>query len=824
MVRLKKILVFFNIIFVCISVVGIVHGVKELAESYYRALNENTDEVQYDAHNDKRVLLISSSNSSEKDAEFYLSEFRHVFYEQKVMFDTQFMDMMEYNTEENRALFYNSLKYKIQNHAHYNAIILDGDEALHFALEYQHELFEKIPMVFISVNDTAFAKRAAKNPYVTGVVIEPFIQDTLEVAIRLYPYSNTIYAIYDNSPKGQRYAKEFFDLEEQFPDYIFRGLNTSECSREIFGKRLELLDRGVILLALEFGEDASGNHYLDRDNTFFVANHAKLPIFTGSPETVLDGQFIGGKLQDFREMIRVAGLFISEILEGDIDLPSLTGLVTVESTLVLDDYQLKKFGLSTKTLEDYDIRYINRTSLYWQKNKSIFIPVVEILASLLLILIVIGENLCALYVSRRQIRKIAIHDTHTGLYNRYSIIKKLEEVMARKIKFSVLLVDIDDFKSINDFNSHECGDYILLTLASRLRELVEDGNYEVSRYYGDKFLLIYKGAHMDSSDPEIYFLRQLLGNAIEYKDKTFFIETNIGIVNSNDTYTADDYCINADIAMNEAKLLGRNKYVLFTDAMKTAVMKNAEIGFILEDACQNEGFTVLYQPQINITTGEIRGYEALVRLNHEKIPPASFIPIAEKDGHIAKIGRIVTEKVIRQMAEWRNCGVELHKVSINFSVGQVGDKSYIPYLKKLMATYEIPADLIGIEITESLFLGNKTQAMELFNQFDEIGITIALDDFGTGYSSLNYLTYLPVESVKIDKSTVDFYLDGKAAFIENIVNLVHCLGMKIIIEGVEQKWQFEKLKSFKCDYIQGFLFSKPLTGEEVKSFMRPTLA
>ncbi|MBR1614316.1 MAG: EAL domain-containing protein, partial [Treponema sp.] len=208
-----------------------------------------------------------------------------------------------------------------------------------------------------------------------------------------------------------------------------------------------------------------------------------------------------------------------------------------------------------------------------------------------------------------------------------------------------------------------------------------------------------------------------------------------------------------------------------------------------------------------------------------KLGPAQFIPIAEEDGHIAKIGRIITEKVIRQIAEWRKHGVPLRRVSINYSFGQLEDKEYVSYLTNLMKSYNIPAELIGIEITESLFMGNKARALEVFEEFKEADIKVALDDFGTGYSSLSYLTQLPLETVKIDKSLVDTYLlqnnadKDSSQFIKNIVSLVHTLGMKITVEGVEYRWQFDKLKEFGCDYIQGYFFSKPLSGGEIETFI-----
>ena len=184
---------------------------------------------------------------------------------------------------------------------------------------------------------------------------------------------------------------------------------------------------------------------------------------------------------------------------------------------------------------------------------------------------------------------------------------------------------------------------------------------------------------------------------------------------------------------------------------------------------------------------------------------------------MVKIGRIVTKKVITQMAEWKNRGIALHRVAINYSSGQISDTGYVKYLKQLLDEYNISSDYIEIEITESLFMSNLTYAKELFSSLSEIGVSLALDDFGTGYSSLSYLTYLPVDTVKIDKSWIDSYLQGgKDTFIKNIVSLVHSLDMKLTVEGVEEEWQYKKLQEFGCDSVQGYYFSRPINADAVE--------
>lgn len=199
--------------------------------------------------------------------------------------------------------------------------------------------------------------------------------------------------------------------------------------------------------------------------------------------------------------------------------------------------------------------------------------------------------------------------------------------------------------------------------------------------------------------------------------------------------------------------------------------------------------------------------------------PGKFIPVAERNGWIWKIGRITTELVIRQIVDWRNEGKTLKPVSINYSSNQLNDHGYIAFVEELLKKYDVPANLIKIEITEGLFLEKSALADDIFRRFKEMGIKLLMDDFGTGYSSLGYLTYIPVDVIKLDKSLVDTYLvDGKDSFIKNMIHLMHDLNKEMIIEGVEEEWQFKRLQEFGADTIQGYFFSKPLPANEAIDF------
>ena len=231
---------------------------------------------------------------------------------------------------------------------------------------------------------------------------------------------------------------------------------------------------------------------------------------------------------------------------------------------------------------------------------------------------------------------------------------------------------------------------------------------------------------------------------------------------------------------------------------------------------ENDGFFMLYQPQVDVMSRRLVGFEALARAKRRDLPPGKFIPIAEKNGLIWKIGRVTTELVVRQIAAWRDAGKALYPVSINFSSMQLSDEGYLSFLKALLERYRVPAGLVEIEITESCFVGKTDYAINLFEQFKAMGITLLMDDFGTGYSSLGYLT---VDVIKLDKSIVDIYLlPGKDHFVQNVIRLVHDLGKKNIIEGVETQDQARRLKELGADIIQGYYYSKPIPPESAIDF------
>ncbi len=820
MIKKKKL---FNLTFIVLSIFGICFGIMALCFEIINVSQRTKKDFDFSKSVKKRVLFLASYSAAYYPTNSVLQGMLSAFFDKNdvILNDTEFMDARRYNKEENYDLFYKMLKYKLSHHEPYLAIMLGGDEALNFALKYQDELFAGIPMVFFAVRNEEFALKAHENPLITGEVLHHSMNETLDLAIKLYPNAKSIVAIYDDAFASRGDVQQFFALKKDFPSFLFRGLNTSTLSLEKLGEELRNCDSDDIILFLDASWGPNNVHYERAFISDFIMKNVKMPIFCIQDEWVKNG-FLGGAISDFYKMGRQVAATTKRVISGEKpkDIPVT---FAAHSKFCFNYDTVKKFNINMQNLPA-DSLFLNRSESYWKTYKKSLLPIICILVSLAIILAVSGiayndkkSYAYKLQKSRLQLLHSARHDFLTGLANRHYAHSTLQNLIKEKKEISLLLIDIDNFKSINDFFSHTCGDEVLKEVARRLQGIAQSGDYFVSRFGGDEFLAIYKNGILTGEDSEVEKFKQALDGEFVTDNKRIIIHSSIGVATTANLLEEDDDMVAfADFALYYAKNNGRNMISFFNAIMNDEIKKQKKLAEIVEDACQNDGFTVLYQPQMNAQTGQIHGYEALVRLKDSYISPADFIPVAEKNGFIGKIGRIVTKKVIQQIVQWRDEKLPLYTVSINYSSGQMGDAEYVQYLHNLLIENEINPQLIKIEITESLCMKNTRQAMSLFNNFSQIGVKLALDDFGTGFSSLSYLTYLPVDTVKIDKTMTDTYLiDGKDDFIENIISLVHSLGMKLTAEGVEQQWQYDRLKKFQCDSIQGYFFSRPITGEVV---------
>jgi diguanylate cyclase (GGDEF)-like protein len=419
---------------------------------------------------------------------------------------------------------------------------------------------------------------------------------------------------------------------------------------------------------------------------------------------------------------------------------------------------------------------------------------------------------------KEMIRLLAEQDPLTDLPNRRTFYNRLALALERDSVGAVIMLDLDNFKGINDTLGHVFGDKVLQHVAQKLKETAS-GQAFVSRFGGDEFLILVEHPH-PSGDIFSYVktLQETFGQRLLIDSHEVMIEFSIGITRFPlDSTDMDQLVMNADLALYHVKNSGKNNYALFNAFMSEHLNAKRVIKETLREALDYDGLKLVYQPLVEISTGRTVGYEALLRLKNNLFEPGEFIPVAEEDNLILTLGRRVTEMVVRQMQDWRMRGFAPRSVSINFSAMQIHDHSYKKFLVDCLKTYNVAPELIAIEITENIFLENKESTLVLLREMRDLGIKIAVDDFGTGYSSLSYLTELPINVVKLDRALCHKFLElENIAVMDSLIALAHSLNLKVVAEGIESYEHARRLQVGNCDVIQGFYFSRPLEAAEVE--------
>ncbi len=418
----------------------------------------------------------------------------------------------------------------------------------------------------------------------------------------------------------------------------------------------------------------------------------------------------------------------------------------------------------------------------------------------------------------------ANHDSLTNLPNRTLFKDRLTQEINTSSrnheKFALLFIDLDQFKKINDSLGHHIGDHVLIEASTRLKDSLREED-TLARLGGDEFTIILKDVKgIQSASAVAQKIVDVMRQPIDINGHSLFISLSIGIsIFPDDASDANSLIKFSDTAMYKAKDEGRDNFQFYSAEMTSLAFERVVMENSLRIAIKEEQFIVYFQPQFNPLKSTITGMEALVRWQHPQlglVPPAKFIPLAEENGLIIDIDRIVMKKAMQQFAEWYKNGLNPGTLALNLAMKQLNQNDFIATLLDTMHTMEFRPQWLELEVTEGQVMENPDAAIEKLREISSIGIEIAIDDFGTGYSSLAYLKKLPLNKLKIDQSFIrDIPSDeDDVAITKAIIALGKSLNLRLIAEGVETKEQRDFLVENGCEYIQGYYYSKPIPIDE----------
>ena len=429
--------------------------------------------------------------------------------------------------------------------------------------------------------------------------------------------------------------------------------------------------------------------------------------------------------------------------------------------------------------------------------------------------------------ARAQIARLAYHDMLTGLPNRTQLrqlVNQAIEGCPDGSRIALVFLDLDHFKDVNDTLGHSVGDELLVELTRRLRARVRPGDL-LGRLGGDEFVMVLPNCDPAKASLTATSITEALASPLRLGDREVPMSASIGISIYPDSATDIDTLIQqADAAMYQAKEAGRATYRFFNADMNRLAEQRLVYSAALRNAIANDALTLHYQPQTRTDDGSIYGAEALARWQDPdlgEVPPLKFIRLAEECGLIEQIGMRSIREACRQLAAWRQAGLDVPCVSVNLSPINFQNRGLAAVVAETLAANGLPPEALMLEITESVLMNERSVAIETMNALRKLGVGLSLDDFGTGYSSLSRLAHLPIRELKIDRSFMrDIESDASALAVTTaVIRFGQALKMTVVAEGVETEGQREVLKALGCDVVQGYLFAPALPPEAFERWL-----
>lgn len=528
-----------------------------------------TASVQVEAqeiNQSKRVLFISSYSYGWDTVQTQIEGIQ-AGVDEGTTIDYEFMDTKRFATEESLNMFHDMLKYHLENTDPYGVVIVGDDAALMFAMEFREELFRDIPIVFEGVNDEEYALKAAENPLVTGILEKLSVDKNIQMALNVNPGATKVVAILDNTVTGQAERKNFYSVEENYPDLEFKEINASELSTARLQSAISKVDDKTILIYISMAEDASGKQYTSLQGVRMVTNYAKVPVYRMVEAGIGDG-LLGGNVVSMYKSGEIAAQIAMDILNGT-DSGEINVVQDSPNIYCVDETVMRKFGLAARQFPE-DTVFVNHEENFFVRNREALVPsLVLIVALVVIILWVCFDNLRRRKLleeleNARSIMEVASqHDFLTGLPNRSKFMKDLESLIEAKVPCTVMMLDIDNFKKINDTYGHTAGDEALQQVAGRLKEM-HSQILTPYRFAGDEFILILRSSQNMLVEKTAYQCRQVFTKDVVLCGTKRKIGGSIGIASyPKDTDNLEQLIVCADDAMYQVKKNGKNDFAFY---------------------------------------------------------------------------------------------------------------------------------------------------------------------------------------------------------------------------------------------------------------------
>ena len=523
--------------------------------------------------NNNRILFISSYSLSRDTVQLEIEGIQSAQPDDFIL-DYEFMDTYRVYDDTAMQLFYEGLKYRLSQVEEYDAVILGDDAALRFFLKYREELFLTQPAFYIGVNDEALSKRAEKDPNIKGILERLPVKENLEKALEIYPEAETVYAIVDDSLTGTAESQNYDAMQKEFPDLNFEKINTSQLTQEELRKQIMAMPENAILIYYCMNEDAEGRQYTNKEAVNFISLYTKIPILYFLENDRIGENILGGYCFSIKNSATEVMKTAVKVVRGDRKMQYVDFKDSGLYVWSLNADMLKKFQISRKYFPD-DTVYVNDVPSFWEKNSEIITPIILIVV----VLCAISAWLCLDNVKRRKMMKemeemkdhlenASQHDFLTGLPNRSKFMSDLQEIIAKKQPCTVIMLDLDNFKGINDTMGHAMGDEALKGVANRLKTL-RTPLLTAYRFAGDEFILILRSDNPKISDNAVMQCLQVFRKPYKMMGKPMDIHGSIGAAcYPADTLDMETLIVCADDAMYAIKKEGKNGYMFYRDLPK----------------------------------------------------------------------------------------------------------------------------------------------------------------------------------------------------------------------------------------------------------------